>query len=39
VPDPSTGQGTFTAPLTAGGTISQGILIYGVGALKTTGYN
>jgi uncharacterized protein (TIGR03437 family) len=39
VPDPSTGQGTFSAPLTAGETIDQGILIYGIGALKTTGYN
>ena len=39
VPDPSTGQGTFTAPLTAGGTIDLGILSYSIGALKTTGYN
>jgi len=39
IPDPSTGQGTFTAPLTAGGKIDQGVIIYGIGALKTTGYN
>ena len=38
-PDPSAGQGTFTAPLTAGGTIDLGILSYGIGSLKTTGYN
>ena len=39
VPDPSTGQGMFTAPLTAGGYIDQGILIYSIGALTTIGYN
>lgn len=39
VPDPTTGQGTFNAPLTAGGPIDQGVLIYGIGSLKTVGYN
>jgi uncharacterized protein (TIGR03437 family) len=38
-PDSSKGQGTFTAPLTAGGTIDQGFLSYGVGSLRSIGYN
>lgn len=38
-PDPGKGQGMFTAPLTAGGTIDQGVLSYGVAFIKTVGYN
>ncbi|MGD0773026.1 MAG: hypothetical protein ABSC05_09420 [Candidatus Solibacter sp.] len=39
VPDRSTGQGTFTAPLTAGGTIDLGVLGYEVVFNKVTGFN
>ena len=39
VPDVSTGQGTFTAPLTAGGTIDVGALGFEVAFNKTTGFN
>lgn len=39
VPDVSKGQGTFTAPLTAGGTIDAGVLGYEIAFNKTTGYN
>jgi len=39
VPDPSTGEGVFTAPLTAGGKIDQGILGFGVGTNMVVGYN
>jgi uncharacterized protein (TIGR03437 family) len=39
VPDPGKGQGIFSAPLTAGGAIDQGILGYSIGAIKSTGYN
>jgi hypothetical protein len=39
IPDPSKGQGTFTAPLTAGGSIDQGFFSYSVGTLKTVGWN
>ena len=39
VPDVSTGQGTFTAPLTAGGTIDVGALGFEVAFSKTTGLN
>jgi len=38
-PDATKGQGTFTAPLSSGGTLDQGILSYGVTFTKTTGYN
>ncbi len=33
-PDPSKGQGVFTAPLTAGGNIDQGYMSYAIGTLK-----
>jgi uncharacterized protein (TIGR03437 family) len=39
VPDASKGQGTFTAPLTAGGNLDQGFFTYSIGGLKTTGWN
>jgi uncharacterized protein (TIGR03437 family) len=39
IPDASKGQGTFSAPLTSGSNIDQGIFSYGVGSLKSTGYN
>lgn len=39
VPDVSTGQGAFTAPLTAGGTIDVGALGFEVAFNKTTGFN
>jgi uncharacterized protein (TIGR03437 family) len=39
VSDSSKGQGTFTAPLTAGGSIDQGVMSITVGNTKTTGYN
>jgi hypothetical protein len=39
VPDVSTGQGTFTAPLTGGGTIDVGALGFEVAFNKTTGFN
>ncbi len=38
-PDQSKGQGTFTAPLTAGGTIDLGVLGYEVTFTKVMGYN
>lgn len=34
VPDASKGQGVFTAPLTAGGSIDQGYMSYAIGTLK-----
>ena len=39
VPDISKGQGTFTAPLTGGGTIDLGVLGYEVAFTKIMGYN
>ncbi|MBI2686398.1 MAG: hypothetical protein HYX27_08785 [Acidobacteria bacterium] len=39
IPDASRGQGTFTAPLTAGGTIDLGFFQYAAGTLKLVGYN
>jgi uncharacterized protein (TIGR03437 family) len=39
IPDVTKGQGAFSAPLTAGGTIDLGFLSYSVGAMKTTGWN
>jgi len=38
VPDSTKGQGVFSAPLTAGGTIDQGYFSYSVGGSKMTGY-
>jgi len=38
-PDPSKGQGAFTAPLTAGGAIDQGFMSYGVVFIRSIGYN
>jgi uncharacterized protein (TIGR03437 family) len=38
VPDSSKGQGVFSAPLTAGGTIDQGYFSYSIGTSKTTGW-
>jgi hypothetical protein len=38
-PDPSKGQGVFSAPLTAGGNIDFGFFNYSVGSSKTVGYN
>jgi uncharacterized protein (TIGR03437 family) len=39
VPDTSKGQGTFTAPLTGGGSIDLGVLGYEVASTKIMGYN
>ncbi|MBI4877206.1 MAG: hypothetical protein HY822_21440 [Acidobacteria bacterium] len=39
VPDATKGQGVFSAPLTAGGTIEQGFFSYTVGSTKMTGWN
>jgi hypothetical protein len=39
VPDRSKGQGTFTAPLAAGGTIDVGVLGYEVAFDQIVGYN
>jgi hypothetical protein len=39
IPDLSTGQGRFTAPLTAGGTLDVGVLGYEVTFNKVMGYN
>jgi hypothetical protein len=39
VPDFSKGQGTFTAPLTGGGTTDLGVLGYEVAFTKIMGYN
>ena len=39
VPDVSTGQGSFSAPLTAGGTIDVGALGFEVAFTKTTAFN
>jgi hypothetical protein len=39
VPDPSKNQGTFTAPLVAGGNIDWGFFSYLIGTSKTTGWN
>jgi len=39
IADRSKGQGTFTAPLTAGGTIDLGVLGYEVAFAKIIGYN
>jgi uncharacterized protein (TIGR03437 family) len=38
LPDPSKGQGTFTAPLTAGGNLDIGLFGYAIGGLKTVGW-
>jgi uncharacterized protein (TIGR03437 family) len=38
VPDPSQGQGTFTAPLTGGGNLDQGYFFYSIGSQKMTGW-
>lgn len=38
-PDPSTGQGIFTAPLTAGGSIGIGVLGYEVDFSSIVGFN
>jgi len=39
IPDATKGQGTFSAPLTAGGNLDQGFFSYSVGSTKTTGWN
>jgi uncharacterized protein (TIGR03437 family) len=39
VPNPSSFQGAFSAPLTAGGTTDLGFLGYGLAYIKTVGYN
>jgi hypothetical protein len=39
IPNPASGQGVFTAPLTAGGNIDFGYFSYAVGSSKTVGYN
>jgi len=39
VPNPSNFQGTFSAPLIAGGTTDLGFLGYGIAYLKIVGYN
>lgn len=39
VPDPAKAQGFFTAPLTAGGSIDQGVFGFGIGANMVVGYN
>lgn len=39
IPDFSQSQGTFTAPLTAGGNIDYGYLLYSIGTLKSVGWN
>ncbi|MGP0071035.1 MAG: hypothetical protein ACLPWF_03770 [Bryobacteraceae bacterium] len=39
VPNPSNFQGTFSAPLTAGGTTDLGFLGYGIAYIKIVGYN
>lgn len=39
VPNPINFQGTFSAPLTAGGTTDLGFLGYGIAYFKTVGYN
>ena len=39
VPDPTRGQGVFTAPLTAGGNVDFSFFTYAVGTLKLVGYN
>jgi hypothetical protein len=38
VPDPAKNQGRFTAPLTAGGNLDQGLFSYAIGAMKNTGW-
>jgi uncharacterized protein (TIGR03437 family) len=38
-PDSTKGQGVFSAPLAAGGTIDQGYFSYSVGGTKMTGWN
>ena len=38
-PDPGQGQGVFSAPLTAGGNIDQGILSSGVVFIQSIGFN
>jgi uncharacterized protein (TIGR03437 family) len=39
IPDPSRGQGVFTAPLTAGGNVDFSYFTYATGTLKLVGYN
>jgi uncharacterized protein (TIGR03437 family) len=39
IPDPSRGQGVFTAPLTAGGNVDFSYFISTAGTLKLVGYN
>ncbi len=39
IPDPSRGQGVFTAPLTAGGNVDFSFFTYATGTLKLVGYN
>jgi hypothetical protein len=39
IPDPSKGQGVFTAPLVGGGNIDFGFFSYAVGSAKTVGFN
>ena len=39
IPDPSRGQGVFTAPLTAGGNVDFSVFSYTVGTLRLAGYN
>ncbi len=38
IPDAASGQGKFTAPLTAGGNVDIGYFIYVIGSLKTVGW-
>jgi uncharacterized protein (TIGR03437 family) len=39
IPDPSRGQGVFTAPLTTGGNVDFSYFTYAAGTLKLVGYN
>jgi uncharacterized protein (TIGR03437 family) len=39
IPDPTRGQGIFTAPLTAGGNVDISLFTYAAGTLKLAGYN
>jgi hypothetical protein len=38
IPDPSKGQGTFSAPLKSGSNIDQGFFTYSIGSMKLTGW-
>jgi hypothetical protein len=39
IPDASRNQGTFTAPLTAGGNVDWAFFSYAIGSSKLTGWN